>query len=259
MSGSGAYDVGHHPVSTWTTQLPTALVVDPDASSAWWRDEPLRSLVRVVHLPELEQAPVLLTRTPPPAGLVLATPTQIRLRSAIERTLRLQPALPILVVARDATLTESARVFRMGGSYLPRPDSPRQLARDVALFLSRRMLPEDRRRVALEVFCEHHGISQRGAELVGLVAAGYGRKELASEMGVSENSVKSHVRNLIRRTGCMNLECLLSRLDDFAAQHIDRLLDRTTDASGRHRLRSEYPSRGSSDAGDVRDSGEWSS
>ncbi len=50
------------------------------------------------------------------------------------------------------------------------------------------------------------GLSRREAEVAGLAAIGVSREGLAASLGVSANSIKTHVRGLLRKTGARSVE-----------------------------------------------------
>lgn len=63
------------------------------------------------------------------------------------------------------------------------------------------------------------GLTAREKQIIGLVGAGYTNKDLAKELGISENTAKHHMTNIFDKLGISNrLELLL-----FATEH--RLID----------------------------------
>ncbi|MDO4404825.1 MAG: helix-turn-helix transcriptional regulator, partial [Atopobiaceae bacterium] len=53
-----------------------------------------------------------------------------------------------------------------------------------------------------ERFCARHDLSSREREVLRLLLAERSNSEIAAELFVSEATVKYHVRNLLRKTGC---------------------------------------------------------
>jgi two-component system NarL family response regulator len=51
---------------------------------------------------------------------------------------------------------------------------------------------------------EEVGLSEREVEVLRLVAAGRSNREIATELSVSENTVKFHLRNILQRLGVSN-------------------------------------------------------
>lgn len=59
-------------------------------------------------------------------------------------------------------------------------------------------------RQMFEAFAAHHDLSAREREVLRLVLDGRTNAEIASELFVSDSTVKFHVRNLLKKTGCAN-------------------------------------------------------
>ena len=64
-------------------------------------------------------------------------------------------------------------------------------------------------------FATVYDLSQRETELLRLILSGCTNKEAAEKLFISENTVKFHVRNLFRKTGCKKRSELLSLFDSF--------------------------------------------
>ena len=64
-----------------------------------------------------------------------------------------------------------------------------------------------------ERFATRHNLSSREREVLRLVLDERTNSEIAAELFVSEATVKYHVRNLLRKTGCRN------RLEILALYH----------------------------------------
>lgn len=64
-------------------------------------------------------------------------------------------------------------------------------------------------------FASRYELSQRETELMRLILGSKTNKEIAEHLFISENTVKFHVRNLLRKTDCKNRSELLSLYDSF--------------------------------------------
>ena len=64
--------------------------------------------------------------------------------------------------------------------------------------------------VALGLFSSKYGISKREQDVLALIIAGNETSEMAQILNISENTVKSHVRQLLRKTGTRNRILLLA-------------------------------------------------
>jgi ATP/maltotriose-dependent transcriptional regulator MalT len=56
-------------------------------------------------------------------------------------------------------------------------------------------------------------LSMREMEVLRLVATGFSTKELANKLVVSENTIKTHRRNLIRKLGVRNIAQAIGMLE----------------------------------------------
>ena len=66
----------------------------------------------------------------------------------------------------------------------------------------------------IQVFASRYDLSQREADIFRLIAQGSTNKEIAEKLYISENTVKFHVRNLLRKTDCSKRKELLALYDD---------------------------------------------
>ena len=66
-------------------------------------------------------------------------------------------------------------------------------------------LPEENEVIRFErrvkELSEQHGLTAREAEIMALVARGRTRNDICAELFLSENTVKTHARNLYRKLG----------------------------------------------------------
>ena len=67
----------------------------------------------------------------------------------------------------------------------------------------------------LQEFCNRYDISSREKEVLDLVLQGKSNPVIASTLYVSENTVKFHMKNLLKKTGCENRKQLKTLFDDF--------------------------------------------
>lgn len=63
----------------------------------------------------------------------------------------------------------------------------------------------------LDMYARASGLSNREAELLGLLAAGGDTRDLAARMTVSENTVQDHLKSIFDKTGARNRATLLGR------------------------------------------------
>jgi DNA-binding CsgD family transcriptional regulator len=60
----------------------------------------------------------------------------------------------------------------------------------------------------------HFGLTSREMQVIALIVAGYTNKDLARELGISENTAKHHLTNIFDKLGVSNrLELVLYAVD----------------------------------------------
>lgn len=83
------------------------------------------------------------------------------------------------------------------------------------LYQTMYMQPVEARTDYVQKFASHYELSQRETDLLRIILGGCTNKEIAEKLFISENTVKFHVRNLLRKTGCKNRNELLSLFNSF--------------------------------------------
>lgn len=73
------------------------------------------------------------------------------------------------------------------------------------------LLPSQEER--LNAFIQKHELSLREVEVLNLIREGASNGEISAKLFISENTVKFHVRNILKKTGCSNRTELLTALN----------------------------------------------
>ena len=74
-------------------------------------------------------------------------------------------------------------------------------------FLSKNVFSDFVRRneeLLLEDFTQEYGLSPREKEVFSLIKEGRSNSEIASDLYISENTVKFHIKNILKKTACVN-------------------------------------------------------
>ena len=120
--------------------------------------------------------------------------------------------LPCLVLTGQDDHPTIKQAQLVGAEYLPKPTSPKHLE----AFGERCVAPVRRQEARLDELVESvaskHRLSRREAQIVRLTAAGVAPSELASEMQISENTVKTLTRRLLRKCGANRVTDLTAPL-----------------------------------------------
>ena len=67
------------------------------------------------------------------------------------------------------------------------------------------ILSEERNEeLLLEDFTQEYGLSPREKEVFSLIKEGRSNSEIASDLYISENTVKFHIKNILKKTACVN-------------------------------------------------------
>lgn len=83
--------------------------------------------------------------------------------------------------------------------------------------------PTERARLAARELARTAGLTVREAEVLELIAAGTRRAALAEQMGVSNNTLKTHVRGVLGKTGEASLDALHRKLLMSAGERLGPL------------------------------------
>jgi len=74
------------------------------------------------------------------------------------------------------------------------------------------LLSQEERLIA---FIQQNGLSLRETEVLNLIREGASNGEISAKLFISENTVKFHVRNILKKTGCSNRIELLTALNQM--------------------------------------------
>lgn len=139
---------------------------------------------------------------------------------AVIRCIRMHyPVLPVLMVTAhlDRECINQAQVLR--AEYVTKPTA----ARNLDAFARRALRVPTRKRLARAVrrLIQDAGVSEGEARVLEAVADGCSRTSLASELEISENTLKTQVRRLLKKTGYGNIVALREDLLRRAAEAPD--------------------------------------
>jgi DNA-binding NarL/FixJ family response regulator len=140
------------------------------------------------------EAAIVDVRLPDGDGLELVE--QLRTRS---------PWIPILVTTGDDSPEIANRAHLLGVMCVRKPEIDANIAKFVEQ-LAHRPRPNTQR--ALALLLEAVDLTPRQREIVELAMTGTKRSELAEALGLEESSVRTHVREIVKRVGIDNLDQL---------------------------------------------------
>ena len=125
-------------------------------------------------------------------------------------------SLPVIYLTGQCSVSDGIRAMKHGAcDFLEKPVDADALlpAIDLALARSRRLRDERARLGDIE----HRlaGLSRREREVLGFVVAGRLNKQIASDMGISEKTVKVHRGRVMSKMRCRSLAELVHLCDEF--------------------------------------------
>jgi DNA-binding NarL/FixJ family response regulator len=122
------------------------------------------------------------------------------------------PSLPVLVLTGELDRDVVNRVQALDADYVCKPAGHENLDLFIRRALARGTVqPADLDR-RVERLAESLALTHREKELVSLSIRGLSRRELATTMGVAENTVKAQIRGLLKKTGDRSIAALAQRV-----------------------------------------------
>jgi len=129
--------------------------------------------------------------------------------SVIRAAREQDPRVPILMMTGYLDAACINEVHALRAEYVAKPASRRNLE-EFADRATGRVGEEDIDQV-VRAFRHRHGLANAEERVLRLTLAGAARNELAAQLGVSENTVKTTVRRLLRRADQPSLDALRAR------------------------------------------------
>jgi DNA-binding NarL/FixJ family response regulator len=146
-------------------------------------------------------------------GLVIGESVRDAKAAAALATFRRRfPDAPALLLTTAPHATVMHRAFRTNTGYVCvplKPDVARTFATRVMLHV-RIAFPALERRA--DGLATSYALTTNETHIVGLILRGYGREQLAGVMGVTENTLKTRIRRLLRKFGVRSLRALLASI-----------------------------------------------
>ena len=143
--------------------------------------------------------------------------------SGFELQTELQIDIPIIFVTGHGDIPMSVRAMKAGAvEFLTKPIREQDLLDAVRIALDRDRERRERRKRAYDLRTRFGTLSTRERQVMTLVTAGLMNKQVASEIGVSEVTVKVHRHNLMQKLEAKSLAELVKMADTLGLSHKDR-------------------------------------
>ena len=199
-------------------QDPLILVIDDDQGVR----EGLRALFESVNLqvkafgsaeeflrsevPDLVSCLVLDVRLPGLSGLELQREVQID--------------IPIIFITGHGDIPMSVQAMKAGAvEFLTKPFRDQDLLDAVRVALDRDRKQRERKKTTRDLRIRFDALTPREREVLSLVASGMMNRQAATEIGISEVTVKVYRRNLMAKLGARSLAELVNMADSLGLPH----------------------------------------
>ena len=212
-----------------TKARPTVLIVDDDADIR----ESLQSLLRSVGLESraMDSLPDFLKSEPPPGPTCLILDVRLPGRSGLDYQRDLAAAnvkLPIIFITGHGDVPMSVQAMKGGAiEFLTKPFRDQDLLDAIQLGLTRdraRCESEEALRTVRECF---ETLTPREREVMQHVVSGRLNKQIASDIGISEMTVKIHRGNVMRKMKAASLPDLARMADKLSTAGISTSTQKT--------------------------------
>jgi DNA-binding NarL/FixJ family response regulator len=155
----------------------------------------------------------------PPIGILLeAEPNVAEALDVLARLRERYPYVPAVLLAEKLTPSEIERGYRLRASNLPLRTDPENLLPFVFRCLTEEAVCDERVGCLVESLVRGGSLTAREAELLVMVLADVPREEIAVRMCITENTVKAHTRQMLRKLEASDLDKLAARIFRVALQ-----------------------------------------
>lgn len=189
------------------SRVGTFLIVEPDIPVA----ELLAGMCRRIRTARvattLTDARSQLASRPRLTGMILEVDLPDGCGTGLLRELRtLYPMLPILVLTAKITPDIINRSHRYRAEFHAKPTRRIALVGFIRRAVAFERIPDQRIAWLIEETVNRFGLSPRETDILAAAVAGTARKELCDQLGMTENSMKSLVKNVLRKLPHQSLD-----------------------------------------------------
>ena len=194
---------------------PIVFVVDDDLSVR----EALSSLIRSVGLgvETFASAREFLEFQRPDAPACLVLDVRMPGLSGLELQRELSQAgrgIPIIFITGHGDIPMTVRAMKAGAvDFLPKPFRDQDLLDAIAHSLERDGAARHQRSELAEIQSRYDKLTSREREVIALIVRGMRNKQTASELGITEVTVKVHRHNIMAKMGARSLPALIGMVE----------------------------------------------
>ena len=142
------------------------------------------------------------------------------------------PLLPVLVLTGRNNRSVINRAHKLRAEFVCKPANETDLFGFVRRAVTFERVPDERLTWLIDELSQHSGLTPRETEVVAAAVANTPRQHLLEIFQVKENTLKTQVRNIMRKTGYDSLDSLAKALLHDALSGSDAAVPVARDASG---------------------------
>lgn len=122
--------------------------------------------------------------------------------------------MPVIFITAHGDIPMAVRAIKAGASeFLPKPVRGEDLVAAIHLALERDQHARKERAELSVIRKRHARLTEREAQVFTLIAGGKLNKQIAAELGVSENTVKAHRKHVMQKMGATSFAALVRMMD----------------------------------------------
>lgn len=180
--------------------LGSFLVVEPDADTAAVLTRLCKKLRRARLVASAAEARSVLERDHKLTGVIVEEDLPDDRGTTLLKEVRsANPLLPVLVLTGNTHPDVINRAHRYRGEFLAKPTRRQALMGFLARAVAFERVPEERVSFLIDATVAQCGLTPRESDVLAAAVAGTPRKEIAAQIGTSENTVKSVVKSALRK------------------------------------------------------------
>jgi FixJ family two-component response regulator len=199
-------------------QDPLILVIDDDPGVR----EGLRALFESVNLQvkAFGSAEEFLRSDGPDQVSCLVLDVRLPGLSGLELQREVQIDIPIIFITGHGDIPMSVQAMKAGAvEFLTKPFRDQDLLDAVRVALDRDRKQRERKKTTRDLRIRFDALTPREREVLSLVASGMMNRQAATEIGISEVTVKVYRRNLMAKLGARSLAELVNMADSLGLPH----------------------------------------
>ena len=130
----------------------------------------------------------------------------------LEEIRRSDSLVPVVVLTGELDREFINRAQRLGAHYVCKPASTANIDRFAQQAMAQEPVADVEIAQRIDHLAQRIGLSKKERQVLALSVNGLSRRELASALGVAENTVKAQIRSLLKKSGARSLATLAQQV-----------------------------------------------